>query len=332
MDELSPEEGEAEARELVQRRPVKLPTYKLERVHVAALNVDYAPPHGTGYARPLSTERLKHLRSNFDPLAVGPLVISRRADNTLWVVDGNHRRVVAFEHGILTLPAMVHSGLERWQEADLYTKLGTVLGQTPWTRFRAKLVAGDEAALDIVKIAERFGLEISGAYGKAPGRIQAVARVEWIYARGGEEALSWVLGFLSSAFGDERDAFGEMQLEGTFGFYVRYADKVSREDVARLVGASGLNAWYDRAAAIYQRVDLGSRGNSFGQAIVEVVNDRWRKQGKKIKDLLGAWETNLGAFGSRFRNDITFRDVSHNWTTSSARNPAPQQLGISEAR
>jgi len=329
MDDLDDAEGEAEARELVRRHPFKLPTYKLERVHVATLNVDYAPPHGQGYARPLSESRLKQLRVEWDPLAVSPLTISRRPDNTLFVIDGNHRRVVAYEKGMLQLPAMVHSGLERAQEADLYVKLGTVLGQTPWTRFRSKLVAGDKAALHIVEIAAKHDLEVNGAYAKADGKIQAVARIEWIYARGGAEALDWVLGFLTTAFGPERDAYGEMQLEGILGFWVRYADKVELTEVARMVGAVGLNAWYDRAASIWQRVDVGTRGNTFGLAVVDIVNDRWRKQGKKVKDLLPAWETNIGAFGSRLR-PVTFRDVAHNWTTSSARNPAPQQLSMAQ--
>jgi hypothetical protein len=56
---------------------------------------------------------------------VGPPVISRRAGDSLWVIDGNHRRVIAFEKHMLQVAAMVLSGLERAKEADLYTKFGT---------------------------------------------------------------------------------------------------------------------------------------------------------------------------------------------------------------
>lgn len=330
MDELTPEEGEQDAREALRRTPIRLPTYKLERVHVATLNVDYSPPHGSGYARPLSEHRLKQLRQHWDPLAVSPLTISRRPDNTLWVIDGNHRRVVAYEKGMMQLPAMVHTGLERATEADLYTKLGTVLGQTPWTRFQAKLVAGDEAARDIVKIAQRYDLEINGYYGNQDGHVAAIARVEWIYARGGSEGLNWVFAFLGEAFGDTREAYGEMQLEGTFGFWVRYADRVSRDEAARIIGAAGINAWYDRAASIWQRTDVGARSNTYGLAIADAINDVWRKKGKKVKELLPAWTVNLAAFGSRYRTGINFRDVSQAWTTSSPKNPAPQNLSMQQ--
>jgi hypothetical protein len=323
--ELPPEGSAEEARELLERHPVRAPTYRLERVHVAVLSVDYAAPYGDGYARPLSEGRLRQLRREWDPLAVSPLTLSRRSDSSLWVIDGNHRRVVGYEKGMHQLPAMVHSGLTRAQEADLYTKLGTVLGQTPWTRFQAKLVAQDESALEIVKIAQDFGLEIRGDIFK-DGVIRAVARVEWIYARGGPDGLGWVFAFLVHAFDGVADSLGELQLEGCFGFYQRYAQKVDRDQVARMLGAGGLNAWHDRAASIWQRVDVGMRSNTYGHAIADLVNDTWRKQGKPIKALLPAWTKNLGFWAPYSEGRFSSR---MNWSSKPDHEPAPQQLSAS---
>ena len=329
MDALPPEGDEAEARELVSRHPTRLPTYKLDRVHVATLNVDYSPPHGSGYARPLSPHRLKQLREEWDPLAVSALTISKRPDNTLWIIDGNHRRFVAYEKGMTTLPAVIHSNLTRAQEADLYTKLGTILGQTPWTRFQAKLVSGDEAANDIVLLCSRYNIELGGT-SKRDGCINAVARVEWIYARGGPNGLNWVLGFLTDAFNGDRDSLGELNLEGVFNFYLRYADRVVRSEVARIVGASGLYAWHNRAAGIYDHVDLGARGNTYGLAIAEMVNEVWKKKGTKVTNLLPAWEARLtGTAPTRF-NEVTFRARGYQqyWTSTGGKGTlAPQHLG-----
>jgi hypothetical protein len=325
MTELPPEGDEEEAQRLVRERPLELPTYRLERVHVAMLNVDYAPPYGNGYARPLSPHRLAQLRREWDPLAVSPLVVSRR-NGGLFVVDGNHRRFVAYEKGMLQLPAMVHQGLTAQREAALYTKLGTVLGQTPWTRFQAKIASGDEAAFEVVKIADRYGLEINGSGGAAvDGRIMAVARVEWIFARGGPDALNWVLALLTTAFDGIRESLAEMPLEGTFMFYMRHAERVSREEVACMLAAGGFNAWEDRAAALWSRVDVGKRSNTYGLAIAEQINEIRHKQGKSKRELLPAWESNAGAFGSRYR-DVAFSDRQFNWRTASEHNPAPQQL------
>lgn len=322
--QLPPEGDEDEAREVYARNPIRLPNYRLERIHVQQLNVDYVPPFGSGYARPLSQHRLSQLRREWEPLAVSPLTISRRPDNTLWVIDGNHRRVIAYEKGMSQLPAMVHSGLERAMEAHLYTLLGTVLGQTPWTRFQAKIVAGDETAADIIQIASKYGLEINGMRGYSDNVIQAVARCEWIYARGGAEALNWVLAFLTSAFNGERASLGELQLEGVFGFYLRYEDRIDRDEIARMLGAAGFNAWFDRSNSIWQRIDVGPRSNTYGLSIAEMVNDLWRKKGVPVKKLLPAWQASLGQFGSRYR-DAPFS--SHvNYYNRPAHDPAPQNL------
>ena len=261
---------------------------------------------------------------------MAPLVISRRAEG-LWVIDGNHRRFIAFEKGMLQLPAMVHSGLTRQREADLYTKLGTVLGQTPWTRFQSKIAAGDDAAADIVKIAQRHGIEINGGTGKGDGRIVAVGRTEWIYARGGPEGLNWVLGFLAEAFDAESHALSEITLEGVFMFYARYADKISRSEAAKIMGPPGFWAWDARATGLWDRVDVGRRSNTYGLAIQEYVNDVWGKQGKRAKQLLPRWEASLGQFGNRFR-DVAYgyRSTTTQWRTTQGdgrNNSAPQQLG-----
>jgi len=323
IEDMSEEEAEQEARELVAKHPVKLPTFRLERIKVGDLSVDYAPPYGSGYARPLSEHRLRQLRRDWDPLAVSPLVISKRADGSLWVIDGNHRRCIAFEKGIVTLPAMIHVGLERTTEARLYTMLGTVLGQTPWTRFQAKLAAMDEDSLAIVRIAQENNVGIDFNAGYKPGVVRAVARVEWIYARGGPAGLDWVLGFLMEAFDGNPESLGELQLEGSFGFYLRYAEKVKRDEAARMLGSAGMDAWHDRAASIWQRIDLGPRSNTYGQAIADVINDRWKKQGKSLKQLLPAWTKNLGAFQPF--HDVKFSSRM-NWSSRPDHNPAPQQL------
>lgn len=324
-----PEEGsEQEAQQVLRQAPLRMPNYELKRVHCGTLNVDYAPPYGTGYARPLSEGRLKHLRREWDSMACSPLVISKRHDGSYWVIDGNHRRKVAYEKGILQLPAMVFSGLERQREADLYTKLGTVLGQTPWTRFLSKLAAEDATALEIVSIAEKYGVEINAA-GYADARIQAVARAEWIHARGGPDGLDWTLGFLMTAFNGHRESLGEMQLEGTFSFYLRYFDRVQRDEVARLVGAAGVNAWHDRAASIWGRVDVGRRSNTYGMAIADMVNDDWKKRGKKLKDLLPAWVPNLSQASPGKYRDVGFSSRM-NWASKPDHDPAPQQLSAAD--
>lgn len=320
MDELPPEGSEEEAQQTLRQVPLRMPSYDLKRVNVRDLLVDYAPPNGSGYARSLSENRLRILRRDWDSMACSPLIISKRADGTLYVVDGNHRRVVAWEKGIGSLPAMIFSGLEQAREADLYTKLGTVLGQTPWTRFQSRLVAGDEAAQDIVTIATACGFEVN-AISYQDGRIQAIARLETIYGRGGPEGLHWTLSVLQRAFAGHRESLGEMQLEGVFSFWQRYGMLVDEAEVSTLLGAAGINAWHDRAASIWGRVDVGRRSNTFGMAIADLLNDTWRKKGRKVKDLLPAWVPNIAQAPGFARN------AGRMTAYSQVSGLAPQQLG-----
>lgn len=323
-----PDEGDAEeARQLVEQHPIEIPQYRLERVHVATLNVDYAPPHGNGYARPLSQGRLARLRKDWDPLAVSPLVISRRAHNVLYVIDGNHRRVMAYEKGMLQVPAMVLSGLERAREADLYTKLGTVFGQTPATRFQSKVVAGDRAARAIVKIANRFGLTVASGTFHA-GEIKAVARIEYIYARGGEAALNWVLGLLTEAYPDNDHALIEMILEGSYGFWYRYAKQVDRGALARVLQGAGLAALHDRADSTYSKFDFGPRSNTYGVAMAEMYTAATRTRLPKWERIQftptampdGVTRDEGGKFLNHFRATGYYRGGT---------SPAPQRLDTS---
>ena len=320
--ELPPEGDPQEARIVVERTPVKLPQYRLDRVHVAILNVDYAPPHGSGYARPLSQGRLQRLRRDWDPLACGPLVISRRPDNTLWVIDGNHRRVIAFEKGVNQLPAQVLSGLERSKEADLYTKLGTVFGQTPATRFRAKLVSGDPAAVDIDRIVRRNDLDLDLAGGThRDGTIQAIARVEWIYARGGEEALTWVLKLIAEAFDGERGSLSEGILEGVFGFWLRYANVVNRNGLVERLRGAGLMALDDRSVSILKRY-VTTPGNAVGRAMADLYNSNPPKGAARLP----SWQEKVVGPSIQAWQAVRFfeRGAAHSYQISPE--PAPQHL------
>lgn len=318
-DELPPEGSEEEALAVLRQVPLRMPSYELKRVSTKELLVDYAPPNGDGYARPLSENRLRILRRDWDSMACSPLIISRRADGTLFVVDGNHRRCIAFEKGISSLPAMIFSGLERAREADLYVKLGTTLGQTPWTRFQSKLVAGDRDAIDIVNIATAHGLE-ANAISYQDGRIQAIARLESIYGRGGPEGLNWTLSVVQGAFQGNRESLGEMQLEGVFSFWQRYGTLVDQAEVTNLLGAAGLSAWHDRAASIWGRLDVGKRSNTYGMAVADLLNDTWRRKGKKPKDLLPAWVPNIAQV-------FVGRPGTHSSYTLGDSHLAPQHLG-----
>ena len=90
---------------------------------------------------------------------------------------------------------------------------------------------------------------LHGRYSATDGTIQAVARAEWIYARGGPDGLNWVFGFLTEAFNGDRESLSRRPRNSrelsasTSGT----ATHTSRNEVAKIMGSSGRIAWLLRA-------------------------------------------------------------------------------------
>lgn len=292
---LPPEGDEDEAQELVRRNPVRLPTYKLERIHCATLNVDYSPPHGTGYARPLSPYRLKQLREDWDN-GPGKCVANSVTLSLTEVTD------ISSNTGLVV--------------GNTTTAVGTggTGAQSPGLRLPVRdlqrLSRGPVPGVASTRFGPRCQRRLDEPDPRRP------ARGSFFFA--------------PEAYEGAHDSLGALQLEGAFGFYLRYADKVSRAEVVRVMSASGMWAWHNRAAGIYDHVDVGPRANTYGLAIAEMVNEVLRKNGAKVKDLLPAWE-NIGLFGSRYR-EVNFRERGYQqyWTSvgSQGKGLAPQHLGV----
>lgn len=92
-----------------------------------------------------------------------PLVVSRRADGALYVIDGQHRLAAARLRGdIAQLPAVVVQYASAADEAASFVHLNQE--RTPLTRldlFKAALASGDSEALAIVEALDAAGLMVA---------------------------------------------------------------------------------------------------------------------------------------------------------------------------
>jgi hypothetical protein len=86
----------------------------LDAVRLADLRVD------PDAQRILNERRAQRLADRFLPEAAGAVVVSRRGDGSLYLVDGQHRVRGALLAGVPTLPAEVHHDLSRRDEATLF--------------------------------------------------------------------------------------------------------------------------------------------------------------------------------------------------------------------
>lgn len=88
-----------------------------------------------------------------------PLVVSRRLDGTLWILDGQHRHAGAAERGdIAHLPCVVISVIALDSEARTFVKINTERQRlSQLDIFNAMLVAGDPAAHEVALLLDQTG-------------------------------------------------------------------------------------------------------------------------------------------------------------------------------
>lgn len=137
-----------------------------------------------------------------------PLVVSRRADGGLYVVDGQHRLEAARQRGdIPQLPCVITSYDDARGEAGAFVALNQE--RRPLTRFnlhRAALAAGNDTAVTIQRLVEGAGLRLTGNNNRAvwkPGWINIVAELEGSLRIHGERVTRQSLEALAGGFRDQ---------------------------------------------------------------------------------------------------------------------------------
>lgn len=185
--------------------------------------------HGTQRIEGVAQRRVAKMASEWDPSKVGTITVSKRRDGSMFVPDGAHRTAAAREVGQRTLPAVIHEGLSRKEEAELFVGLNTFNAPSAISNYMGRVNRGDSDAQEIKDLIEKHGWRI-GQNGD-DGYISAITAVESIYrsAAGTQpddrypEILDWVLDVVTAAWEHDRDAVhgaiikGLAQLIGRFG-------------------------------------------------------------------------------------------------------------------
>lgn len=150
----SPEKGQFKP--IVRGLQVGAPP-SLENIPVDRLQVD--PDYQRVITGPKSRRLIVGMVREWDWKLCLPLLVSRRADGSLWVVDGQHRLMGARERGdIPFLPCVVQPALDPEIEARVFVGLNTrrqALSQADL--FAGQLAMGDPDAKAVARILEETG-------------------------------------------------------------------------------------------------------------------------------------------------------------------------------
>lgn len=134
-----------------------------------------------------------------------PLVISRREDGQLYVVDGQHRLAAAMARGdIDQLPCFICNLPDIAAEADRFVQFNrNRKALKPLDLWKAAVASGDEAALQIVAALDAAGLKVhstSNNRDMKPDIITNISGLQRCYREQGVEQLAAGLDVMANAF------------------------------------------------------------------------------------------------------------------------------------
>ena len=243
------------------------------------------------YGRFPDVHRLAMLRTNWDTSKAGMIYVSQRADESMWVIDGHHRVIMAMEKSVSTLPAYVFQGLSINQEAALYAAFGDAKRQTRLQVFRAREVAGDKLALSIHQTIRDAGFDISFGSGAQHERmLHSVVLLESLYVRFGQMHLFKVLRLIRDMFPKEPKATRDYVINATSTVLVHYPkEELVIDEMIERVREQGFLLIASQGHAIAHTRNKPEWW-AFGQALVDCYNGENTPGPSRRKHRLAEWD------------------------------------------
>lgn len=246
---------------------------QFEVLRIDDLKVDHS------YQRDLDVNLVQKIARDYDIAAAGPLVVARRSDESLFIVNGQHRAAGAKTAGEEEVIAQVIDLTNvpvdeaRRIEAELRLKGNMRRGDKIQERFRAQLAAGYKESLAIVEIAASFDTRINPWPDPRHG-INAVSTIEALYRKDRGGHLVRVLEFIREAFGNVDGPYATSALlSGVSWLLERHDNEIERKRMVERLGVEGLDSLM-RQARSHKAAMGGSLWMNVYRAMVAVYNER----------------------------------------------------------
>jgi hypothetical protein len=265
------------------RRPNFLPPIgsqpTIEWIHLNRLSIDGAYQRST--ENEASRRLIISIAARFDWRLCAPLVVSRRADETLIIIDGQHRWMAASQrHDIPQLPCCVFRYESTKEEARMFILANRA--RKPMNRlddYFAALAAADEDALEIQQLVMDAGLQVarntsSMAWG--PGEIAFTAAIANSVRKFGPAITSAVLTNMAVAFPGQKLSHGG----AIFGGLIRIMSRPAPDfDPDRLVSVLQTRTADEWGAFLTKLKGGDARAMALRDAIMDAYNDKESSEG-----------------------------------------------------
>lgn len=230
----------------------------LEWLPLGRLQVDTA--YQRGIDTPQSRRILVSMVKRWDWRLCQPLNVSRRADGTLFIVDGQHRLEGARMRGdVPHLPCVVTSHTDTADEAQTFVALNLRRQKlSQGNVFAASLASGDDDAKRALQLIEGAGFTLARNHDPSTwkaGELFCGPAVQQAVKVQGEAVVKGALNALSEAYTGEVQVRGATLLQS---LYVIFADDAKqrgfdRDRFVQALGSVEQRAWLDRASQLRQQ-------------------------------------------------------------------------------
>lgn len=226
---------------------------------------------------------IRRIAQHWDWDLCQPLVVSRRSDGTLFVIDGQHRLAAARLRGdIQQLPAMVKEYASAADEAATFVHMNQQRRPlSPLQVFHAAVASKDSEACAIVTAIEAAGLQLvrtTNLETSPPGSITNVGGLQKAWRRSGAKVTAEALRVLAAAFAGEKLIYAGTIFPGIVAVCqdeLRHGGAFTPARFAMFTAALGKAGQPGLRQAILQ-AKASAPNLNYGSAAAEAVRGLWR--------------------------------------------------------
>ncbi|MGW5353661.1 DUF6551 family protein [Streptomyces sp. NPDC004031] len=260
-----------------------LPEHRVDygvEVPIKDLNID---PQAQ---RTLNEKRAQNISANLVREAIGSVILSKRLDGDLYIVDGQHRWRACALAGIPSIMAEVHHDLSQAQEAILFLiKNRESHKPRPIDEYHVGLTGGVPLFVDTDRVLGKHGLTLGSTSTNGVGAVSGVLQ---IVDRYGASVFDRTLTVAEGAWDRNAETWDGMLLGGIGMFLGRFGDLVDDRELARKILSMGTAAkWRSEILSLSSRGGFnnsgtGSRVTTAYRLVVTAWN-RGRKAENRIE-------------------------------------------------
>jgi hypothetical protein len=257
----------------------KKTTKRHEQVFAKDLNVD---PDVQRYR---DEKQVAKLEREWDPLYAGTLVVSQRADGSLWVIDGQHRAAAGQRvDPEVMLDAEIYTGLTKQAEARMFLSLNRDRkAPRPYDNFRVALAAGMEIELRMDRQVKACGLEMAAS--PSANKVAAVEACRRIVLKDKAETglLTDTLTTVEGAWGRTSETWDNMVLQAVSSVIFKNRSNVDLRRMSRTLAKHQVYQW--KTAGMGGSLSGGgsvSRSTKLAEYIVTKYNTNLKTPSKML--------------------------------------------------